>query len=180
MAGFEGVTVADLVRMWSTTEHWRSAAEFPGYQVSSFGRVRGKAGALLRPGVGTTGYQLVILSRDLKPHTVTVHRLVLLTFFGPPTFVDAVGAHNDGDKLNNNVGNLRWATLGDNAHDRRRHMTAYVGSEVYAAKLREADIPEIRRRIAAGERHQVIADTYGVSKSNISAIKRRTSWVHVP
>lgn len=47
-------------------------------------------------------------------------------------------------------------------------------------KLIAADIPEIRKRIAAGEPQKAIAQDYGVHFNVISEIKRGTRWAHVP
>jgi hypothetical protein len=48
------------------------------------------------------------------------------------------------------------------------------------ARLREDDVREIRRLLAAKEATQtVLAARYGVSQVSISAIKRRKSWAHV-
>jgi HNH endonuclease len=48
------------------------------------------------------------------------------------------------------------------------------------AKLREADIPLIRARRAAGETQQAIANDYGVSQRVISCIDLGITWKHVP
>lgn len=46
-------------------------------------------------------------------------------------------------------------------------------------KLTPDIVLEIRRRAASGERHQVIADNYGIHKSQISAIYTRRTWAWV-
>ena len=173
------VTISDMVSLWSATEYWREVPGFSGYEVSSFGAVRGKKVAVLKAAL-TKGYEHVSLMMDAKAHTVRVHAIVLAAFAGPPPFPSAVAAHNDGNPLNNNIGNLRWATPGDNQYDRRRHATTYRGSQVRQAKLHEDDIPEIRRRMRSGEKQLDIASDYGVSKYTISLIKRNAIWAHVP
>ena len=47
--------------------------------------------------------------------------LVVLAFLGPPPFPGAHAAHFDGDKLNNRLSNLRWASPAENEADKRRH-----------------------------------------------------------
>lgn len=47
------------------------------------------------------------------------------------------------------------------------------------AKLTEANVSEIRRRIAGGETNQAIAKDYGVSPSQISRINTRKIWGHI-
>lgn len=47
-------------------------------------------------------------------------------------------------------------------------------------KLKAADVLDIRRRAAAGERHQTLADAYGLARHSISGIVHRKSWAHLP
>jgi len=47
------------------------------------------------------------------------------------------------------------------------------------AKLSEADVKDILKRLAAGERQQTLADEYQVSRSNISRIKTGDTWAHL-
>jgi transcriptional regulator len=60
-----------------------------------------------------------------------------------------------------------------------RHNTRCVrrGSMNGNAKLSERDVKAIRR--AQGERYAAIAEFYGVSEKNVSAIKRGIIWGHV-
>jgi hypothetical protein len=120
-------------------EIWRSIAGRPGYEVSDLGRVRSLdrvvtkmqrgrpvqhrlRGRVLRQGRTRGGY----LTVSLAGRSVHVHRLVLEAFVGPcPAGRQA--AHRDGNKLNNSVGNLRWATPRENNADKLRHGTALFG-----------------------------------------------------
>lgn len=54
-----------------------------------------------------------------------------------------------------------------------------VGEGNGAAKLTEAKVVEIRRRLAAGEFQRVIASDMGVVQSLISQIKRGRIWAHL-
>jgi hypothetical protein len=56
-----------------------------------------------------------------------VHHLVLEAFVGPRPAGDQA-AHGDGDRLNNVLGNLRWATPKENNGDKRSHGTAMLGT----------------------------------------------------
>lgn len=47
------------------------------------------------------------------------------------------------------------------------------------AKITPADVLNIRAAFAAGERQQVIAERFGVSRGTISDITRRHTWQHV-
>lgn len=167
-------TVADLVASMDAVETWRHVEEWPGYEVSSHGRVRGPR-AILSP-VLSHGYLKVTLSRGPVQRGARVHRLVAKSFLGPPPFSGALVAHNDGDPTNNRVTNLRWASALENQGDRRRHSTRVHGSSVYGAKLRERDIPAIRARIKSGDRYPGIAKDFGVSVSTIYLIGKNRTW----
>jgi hypothetical protein len=77
------------------------------------------------------GYKSVDLWKNNKQHTFYVHKLVASAYLFPPenidqTFVD----HIDGNKQNNNVNNLRWATITENNRNRCKRegtLSAYKG-----------------------------------------------------
>jgi hypothetical protein len=174
----ERLTASDLIALYDQTEVWRPIADYPGYEVSSWGRVSGKRVEILVAGK-TEGYHHVSLSRDGEVTTVRVAHLVARAFIGPPPFEGAHAAHNNGDTDNNRVSNLRWATALDNQADVDRHGNRVKGSAVHGARLTEGDIPNIRRRAAAGERYADIAADFGVSISTVSLIKLGKIWCHV-
>jgi hypothetical protein len=53
------------------------------------------------------------------------------------------------------------------------------GEAVKAAKLKEVDIPIIRKRLNDGEHTSVIAKDYGVAPQTINGIKFNRTWRHV-
>lgn len=173
-SGPAGMSVADLLALFDREEIWRRISGYPGYEVSSWGGVRGPRGTLAP--VQSGDYQIVSIGDGQVWRTARVHKLVVDAFLGDPPFDGAIAAHNDGDSCNNRASNLRWTTPLDNQADRDRHGTRIRGSEVFGAKLHEDDIPLIRRRIAAGERYKTIAEDFGVSISTISLIKRDAIW----
>jgi len=172
------LTVSDLIELWDREECWRPAPGFPGYAVSSWGRVSGKRADILQQ-AASRGYHHVSLSVGGRVRTVRVAPLVARAFIGPPPFPGAQAAHNDGDRSNNRVSNIRWATAIDNQADVERHGNRVRGSAVYGARLSEADLPAIRRRASSGERYADIADDFGVSVSTVSLIKLGKVWNHV-
>lgn len=171
-------------------EEWRAVPGFPGYEVSSTGRVRSLnrldtdgrqcVGVVLRPYTNNRGYVMVRPSRDGKPRTTAVHVLVALAFIGPrPAWPHHV-AHGDGNRTNNSPSNLRYATPAENEADKEAHGTKFIaaGSKNGHAKLNEAQVSEIRSRILSGERNVSIAKHYGVDPSVVSHIKRGKLWKH--
>ncbi|WP_247395030.1 HNH endonuclease signature motif containing protein, partial [Ralstonia pseudosolanacearum] len=162
---------------------WRP---FPGdarYEVCSLGAVRNaRSGRVLKPWLAGYGYWYVQLgAKGLK---TGIHRLVALTFLGPPPSRQHEVAHNDGNRANNIVTNLRWATHAENVADTFRHGTAkvpvYRGQNHPRATLTEPQVREIRSRYCGrrGEQAQ-LAREYGVSHYVIHHIVRGESWSHL-
>lgn len=172
-----GVTIAQFIASLEATETWRAVAGWP-YEVSSWGNVRRTGSPLMLKPSLSRGYFHVTFSHQGVQTNARLHALVAHAFLGPPPFANAVAAHNDGNSENNRVGNLRWASGVENQADRDRHGTKVRGSEVFGAKLTEADIPVITRRVRSGERYSTIACDYGVSISTISLIKKNRIWRH--
>ena len=102
-------------------EVWKDIAGYEGlYQVSSFGNVKsiarnGTLGGILKPGKSTPGYYIVVLCKNSRGRTRTVHTLVWDAFKeekrnGRILCVD----HNDNDKSNNHLSNLQLLTTRNN------------------------------------------------------------------
>lgn len=94
-------------------EMWKPLARDPRYSVSSYGRVRGPKGGILRGGRGSHGYQSVSLGHG-KPWNI--HVLVAETFLGPKPKGQQV-RHKDGTKDNNRADNLEYGTAHENIMD---------------------------------------------------------------
>jgi hypothetical protein len=80
------------------------------YQISSKGRVKNHKGRITTGHRGTSGYQWV----SIHPKQFQLHRLVASTFLANPHNFPLVN-HKDGNKTNNEVQNLEWATPQQNA-----------------------------------------------------------------
>ncbi len=163
-----------------TREVWMPVLGFEGtYDVSNLGKIRrNDTGLILKPSK-TNGYLHVSLSQDAEVRTVRVHVVVLSAFCGPAPFPAADAAHNDGNKENCRLTNLRWASKIDNSADVLRHGRRPTGSEVFGSKLTEDNIITIRQRIAAGLRNPPIAEEFGVSISTIHLIRHGKTWRHL-
>lgn len=107
------------------------------------------------------------------------HRLVCEAFHGPAPDGKPNALHNDGDSRNNHFTNLRWGSQKDNIADSMAHGVTPRGSRNGAAKLCEADVVEIRARLAAGARQYQLAHEFGCSKQNISKIACMKVWGHI-
>jgi hypothetical protein len=184
---------------------WRVIQSFPQYEVSDDGRVRRRTASRTRPKSCPAGselpqsmvgrlrkrksgkvYENLYLAVVLNnPETgvkrpFPVHRLVCEAFHGPEPTAGSHAAHNDGNRFRNVKDNVRWATPRENSHDRYLHGTDAVGSKNGFAKLTEAIVIAILRRIASGAWSATIAREFAVSESTIDALKRGKSWRHVP
>lgn len=122
-----------------TDEQWRPVVGYEGfYEVSDLGYVRGverivraKLGSErrqraveLRPAINGNGYYSVRLTKDAVGRSYTIHRLVLEAFVGPCPY-GMEGCHNNGDRLDNRLDNLRWDTTRANNLDQFVHRTQH-------------------------------------------------------
>jgi len=123
--------------------------------------------------------------------TQSVHRLVAEAFIPNPENKRTVN-HIDGNKLNNHISNLEWATQSENT------LHAYAtglknpsnpnvngnsqGEKHGMSKLKESDIRYIRMncRKNGGTLIEVeLAAKFGVNKGVINSVINRRTWKHV-
>jgi hypothetical protein len=88
--------------------------DFPDYTISTKGIViKIKTNKELSIWIGANGYKHVDLRKDGKGIKVALHRLLAIAFIDNPNNKRTVN-HIDGNKLNNNLENLEWATDSEN------------------------------------------------------------------
>lgn len=88
------------------------------YLVDEAGNVYSiKRNSVLKGKTDRYGYKAVLLCVGGQRKHITVHRLVALTFIPNPENKPTVN-HKDGDKQNNSVDNLEWATHSENNQHR--------------------------------------------------------------
>ncbi len=75
-----------------------------------------------------------------------------------------------------NPAHLVQGTYSDNLTDAIARKRKPVGSQMYNAKLTEAEVLAIR---ASAEPNKIIADRYGIAAPNVSSIRLRKIWKHV-
>lgn len=90
-----------------TDEIWAEIADFPGYAVSTEGRVKNlRSHVILRPRSNSYGYLRVALRKDGKTHDVYIHQLVAKTFVTGYRWGTQVTHVNDSE--DNSIFNLRF------------------------------------------------------------------------
>lgn len=168
-------------------EAWKQIDEFPGYEVSNFGRVRswrvGGNGArkipesprMLFQRDNQNGYPCVNLFNDTGSHLITVHSLVLSAFVCPrPSGYEA--AHLNGDRSDRRLSNLTWVTKSTNEFHKKLHGTSADGERSYRARITVAQASEIKRRADAGASGRILAGEFGISETSVRSIKSGKSW----
>jgi hypothetical protein len=182
-AEYDAVLVSDLecILALQATERWRECVNFPGYEVSSFGRVKSKK--LHRPMAlrrGKYGYLRARLWRDGNLTWVFAHKLVLEAFVGKcPEGMQA--GHLDGKSDNNNLANLKWITPKENSAHKKLHGTDQSGERHPMAVLSEDEVAYIRNNfVRVSDRvsnARELGKMFGVSPAHICGIVRGDSWL---
>lgn len=93
---------------------WR-AVEGTNIEVSDDGRVR-RNGVERIPCIGKNGYRRI----GINKRVIELHRLIATAFIPNPSGKPLVD-HIDGNKLNNEISNLRWVTRNENMWNRKPH-----------------------------------------------------------
>jgi hypothetical protein len=125
----------------------------------------------LATSVGSSGYHTVKVTRG---GTIRRHTLVLETYKGPS---DGLWSrHLDGNPANDSKDNLAWGTQKENMNDAVIHGTTTKGSKNARAKLTEAEVLEIKARLAKGESGSALAREFRVSAPTICDIKSERTW----
>ena len=131
-------------------EEWRDVRGYEGlYQVSSKGRVKAcrKTDArghnrnekVMSQNLSNQGRPRVNLEKNGIRKVVFVHRLVAEAFLPNPLVKREVN-HIDGDKTNNNVENLEWATRSENMLHAERMRLHTMAPALEAHKQRVCQI----------------------------------------
>ena len=121
------------------------------------------------------GYQVVQFTRGGIKKGYRVHMLIAETFIGPRP-EGSETRHLDGDVSNNRATNLRWGTRKQNADDRERHNHTARGENGGTARLTNAQVRTIKRRLNSGHLQKDLAARYGVHKTTIQAISAGRNW----
>lgn len=171
-------------------EIWKNIPAFPGYQVSTLGRVcslrDSKKPVIMKLQMthpskknpnGPRYWKVSLIDgMGLKRHK-RVHRLVLTAFVGLPPSKKHQGAHRDGNSLNNWLANLKWATQVENENDKIGHGTKCEGVSHGNVKLTLKQVQEIRAvKVWTPGLVRDLALKFGVADATISKVRHNKRW----
>ena len=91
-------------RVWRNIEWWEWL-----YQINIFGEIKSLNRNIIMK-ISKSKYCVVTLESDKKKKQYRLHTLLAKTFIPNPENKKTVN-HKDGNKFNNNIDNLEWATM---------------------------------------------------------------------
>jgi hypothetical protein len=101
-------------------EEWRLIQDFPEYEVSNLGRVKGgRWGHIKKPIVDRDGYTRVNLYKNKIAKLCAIHRLVASAFLNNSENKPDID-HINRIKDDNHIDNLRWVTKKENEDNKPR------------------------------------------------------------
>lgn len=148
------------------TETWQTIPGYDNhYQISTMGRVKSLQRTIphgnnstrtinekiLRPILGNTGYLQVTLWKNHHRNNKQIHRLVAETFLGPPPQNMEV-CHNNGNRTDNHLDNLRYDTKSANAKDRNTHGTNHYKNKTHCPRGHILKAPNLIKSKKQGHR----------------------------
>ena len=142
--------------MDANIEEWRDIPGYEGlYMVSDEGKVwsipreivrsdgiRSKVPGGTLKGELVRGYPAVNIRNNGKGKVAYIHRLVMLAFIGPRPDGLYV-CHNNGDRTDNRLQNLRYDTPSENSYDRCRHGTDHESNKTHCKRGHPLEFPNL-------------------------------------
>lgn len=167
-------TSCPWTRVFTVPEEWRQISDWPGYEVSSLGRVRFE-GTVRTLTQKANGYTVVGLwCRETRAgKTARVNVLVCHAFHPETYFKGAYACHKNHIRHDNREVNLYWGTQAQNMGDMVK-----AGREVRpSAKLDWDRVREIRRLHAEeGISGRQLGIRFKVNTQTINCLLRGETW----
>jgi hypothetical protein len=90
---------------------------YPNYTINRNGYVRNKkTGKILKPILNGMGYCGVVLYKDGKPKTLSIHRLIAIAFIPNPENKPCID-HINRIRTDNRIENIRWCSYKENRNN---------------------------------------------------------------
>jgi len=159
---------------------------YPGYFIDKSGCVYSdrfcKNRIKLKPRI-SNGYWSLFIRKNNRYHKVYIHRLLLEAFVGECPLKNEC-RHLNGNRLDNNLDNLKWGTRSENQLDRNFTGTGHRGELSPMNKLTMKQVLKIRRLAKQGKirktengcNYKNIGKIFNTAPSNIGSIVTRRSW----
>ena len=162
------------------------------YAASNLGRIASykqnvlEDGKLLS-GSLTTGYRTLNLHRPNDKGTLYIHREMAKLFLKRPAAAHKYVIHKNHNKLDNNIKNLRWATLEQMISHQQGSPAKIAYKEKQAnrtegLKLTATQVKKIKGILNNKNRNITIrklAENYGVSEMTMYRIKSGENWARI-
>ena len=162
------------------------------YALSTLGRIASykfdplEDGKLLN-GSMTTGYKTLNLHRPGNKGTLYIHMELAKLFLKKPSVKHKFVIHKNHNKLDNNIKNLKWATLEDMVEHQHKSPAkiAYKrkqASRTVSLKLTASQVKKVKVLLNNDKRRITIrqlADKYDVSEMTMYRIKSGENWARI-
>jgi hypothetical protein len=162
------------------------------YALSSHGRIASftedvETDGKLLQGSLTTGYRTLNLHRPGDNGTLYIHREIARLFLPKPSPKAKYVIHNNHNKLDNSVKNLRWATLPEMIEHQQKSPAKIAYKKVQAnrsegLKLNATQVRSIKKILDDSKRKMTIkklAEKFGVSEMTMYRIKSGENWARI-
>lgn len=163
---------------------WKKIVDFPRYRISYQGEVfscatKSKKQKLiwkkLSLSINSTGYKQTSFFKEKREYKMYVHKLVLEAYVSKRP-ENLVCCHNDGNKLNNHVSNLRWDTPKANTHDMYKHNTMLFGEKHPRSVLTEKLVLEIHDLKSKGANSSEIGLILNIKERTVATVLQGGNW----
>lgn len=154
-------------------EYWKSFPLDARYEVSILGRVRRvSSGKIRKTPIKQNGYPgLVLTYPNGRPVGFDLHFMVAVTWLGPrPPGFDI--SHQDGNKLNNSVINLKYESRKENSNKNFNKFSKLGGTRFLTLDL----VQKIRADTVLSNTEW--AKKLGVKRTTIWKVRTRLTWKH--
>ncbi len=175
-------------------ERWKPVKGYKGkYKVSNAGRVKSmprtrpyptgprkiNGRVLVKIKGKQSGYMFVSLCKNgvVKQHKVS--RLVAIAFIPNPKNKPTVN-HRNGDKANDTVSNLEWATHKENHKHASKFGLKAFGERNSSATITQKIAVKIKRLMKAGWKRAELMKRFKLSPMAYHGIKRGLTWRKTP
>lgn len=123
-------------------ESWKTIKEMKTYEVSNYGRVRKKLLSgyrYLKPFKDKDNYLRVCLCENNHRIYRNIHRLVAIEFITNSNNKPTVN-HIDGNKHNNHIDNLEWATIKEQNNHALKNKLRFMKNDGCSKKVAQYDM----------------------------------------